>query len=181
MKENRARQGRGEDGDGDGLAARAGAGDAEPVGRGDGEGGDADVHAGAPAVRVGEGVGRGGGPGHRDAASSRARGRRWWSRGCRWRRDETGRKPFTVYNLTVQGDHTYFAGHLDGGVWAHNDCHHSIPKFLGGDPAQPLTNISHQAHVELHRLLDWTLQANGMLGGRGGVGNSAADWAAYME
>jgi hypothetical protein len=33
-----------------------------------------------------------------------------------------GDKPFTVYNLTVADDHTYFAGDLDGGLWAHNSC-----------------------------------------------------------
>jgi hypothetical protein len=44
-----------------------------------------------------------------------------------WQRDNTGgktgdkgAKPFTVYNLTVADDHTYFAGDLDGGLWAHN-------------------------------------------------------------
>ena len=26
----------------------------------------------------------------------------------------------TVYNLTVDGDHTYFVGDVDGGVWVHN-------------------------------------------------------------
>jgi hypothetical protein len=27
---------------------------------------------------------------------------------------------YTVYNLTVEGDHTYFVGKLAGGVWVHN-------------------------------------------------------------
>ena len=27
---------------------------------------------------------------------------------------------YTVYNLTVDGDHTYFVGKLAGGVWVHN-------------------------------------------------------------
>ena len=51
-----------------------------------------------------------------------------------WRRDETGSRPFTVYNLTVEGDHTYFAGTLDGGAWAHNlNCEgHEIPSVLTG-------------------------------------------------
>jgi len=33
-----------------------------------------------------------------------------------------GHRPegYVVYNLTVQGDHTYFVGRANGGVWAHN-------------------------------------------------------------
>ena len=27
---------------------------------------------------------------------------------------------YTVYNLTVEGDHTYFVGTIAGGVWVHN-------------------------------------------------------------
>jgi hypothetical protein len=27
---------------------------------------------------------------------------------------------YLVYNLTVEGDHTYFVGKVNGGVWAHN-------------------------------------------------------------
>ena len=27
-----------------------------------------------------------------------------------------------VYNLEVEGDHTYFVGTADGGVWVHNSC-----------------------------------------------------------
>ena len=56
-------------------------------------------------------------------------------KGVSWQRDETGKHPFTVYNLTVQGDHTYFAGDVDGGLWAHNACanrvdyHHIFPAF----------------------------------------------------
>ena len=37
-----------------------------------------------------------------------------------WQRDETGKHPFTVYNLEVANDHTYFAGDFDGGLWVHN-------------------------------------------------------------
>jgi hypothetical protein len=61
-----------------------------------------------------------------------------------WQRDNTGGKtgdkgdkPFTVYNLTVADDHTYFAGDLDGGLWAHNDCDLASPSarthILDGD------------------------------------------------
>ena len=39
-----------------------------------------------------------------------------------WQRDETGKHPFTVYNLEVANDHTYFAGNFDGGLWVHNAC-----------------------------------------------------------
>ena len=39
-----------------------------------------------------------------------------------WQRDETGKHPFTVYNLEVANDHTYFAGDFDGGLWVHNEC-----------------------------------------------------------
>jgi hypothetical protein len=37
-----------------------------------------------------------------------------------WQRDE--KSPFTVYNLTVQDDHSYFIGTLNGGAWVHNSC-----------------------------------------------------------
>ena len=30
--------------------------------------------------------------------------------------------PKTVYNFTVEGDHTYFVGNKDGGLWVHNVC-----------------------------------------------------------
>jgi hypothetical protein len=34
--------------------------------------------------------------------------------------------PATVYNLTVDRDHTYFVGAIDGGVWVHNaNCRYS--------------------------------------------------------
>ena len=46
-----------------------------------------------------------------------------------WQSDETGKHPFTVYNLTVEDDHTYFAGDFDGGLWVHN-C-----KIVNGDKA----------------------------------------------
>jgi hypothetical protein len=49
-----------------------------------------------------------------------------------WQRDETGNHPFTVYNLTVEDDHTYFAGDIDGGLWVHN-CTIS----LGGEGETP--------------------------------------------
>jgi hypothetical protein len=38
----------------------------------------------------------------------------------------------TVYNLEVEEDHTYFVGCAEWGwsVWAHNDCHHIVSKYL---------------------------------------------------
>ena len=35
-----------------------------------------------------------------------------------WQRDE--KHGFTVYNLTIEDDHTYFTGVADGGIWVHN-------------------------------------------------------------
>ena len=31
-------------------------------------------------------------------------------------------KPYTVYNLTVEDDHTFFVGTTGGGTWVHNTC-----------------------------------------------------------
>lgn len=31
-------------------------------------------------------------------------------------------KPYTVYNLTVEDDHTFFVGTSGGGTWVHNTC-----------------------------------------------------------
>ena len=37
-------------------------------------------------------------------------------------------KCFDVYNFKVQGDHTYFVGSADGGIWVHNvDCGFNYP------------------------------------------------------
>ena len=40
----------------------------------------------------------------------------------------TGAK--TVYNLTVDGDHTYFVGTKDGGVWVHNACPPNLAEVM---------------------------------------------------
>lgn len=40
--------------------------------------------------------------------------------GVDWQRAKTGTKPYTVYNLTVEGDHTFFVGSASGGTWVHN-------------------------------------------------------------
>jgi hypothetical protein len=65
-----------------------------------------------------------------------------------WQRDntegktgDTGAKPFTVYNLTVADDHTYFAGDLDGGLWAHNaGCGWTSPGGLEYETGSPQGN-----------------------------------------
>jgi len=49
--------------------------------------------------------------------------------GIQLQSDESGKHPFTVYNLTVEDDHTYFAGNLGGGLWVHNTCQ---PGYLNG-------------------------------------------------
>jgi RHS repeat-associated protein len=36
---------------------------------------------------------------------------------------------FTVYNLTVNKDHTYYVGTAHGGIWVHNDCNISQQKL----------------------------------------------------
>ena len=38
----------------------------------------------------------------------------------KWQRDE--KHGFTVYNLTIEDDHNYFVGPVDGGIWVHNEC-----------------------------------------------------------
>jgi hypothetical protein len=47
--------------------------------------------------------------------------------------------PVAVYNLEVEGTHTYFVG--KSGVWVHNACrlhdHHPMPVHMGGHPRQP--------------------------------------------
>ncbi len=36
---------------------------------------------------------------------------------------------FTVYNLTVNKDHTYYVGTAHGGIWVHNECGFDIGKL----------------------------------------------------
>ena len=44
---------------------------------------------------------------------------------------------YTVYNLTVDGDHTFFVGAAGGGTWVHNSCpndlHHIFPRKFRAD------------------------------------------------
>lgn len=93
----------------------------------------------------------------------------------------TGRTlPTQVYNLEIAGHHVYHVS--NDGVLVHNSCHrhHLIPKFLGGDPKQPLIKITAGVHRELHRLLRENLRAAGITLNIGGRGGSRLDWARYM-
>ena len=63
-------------------------------------------------------------------------------------------EPVLVYNLEVEDFHSYFVGCVP--VLVHNKCHghHSDPKYLGGDPKQPLTYIDSTDHNKIHSLID---------------------------
>ena len=68
----------------------------------------------------------------------------------------------TVYNLTVEGDHTYFVDDGEGvatSVWVHNNCagkHHFVPRFLGSTVqkgSELLTKVGLYFHTHLHQKL----------------------------
>jgi hypothetical protein len=68
----------------------------------------------------------------------------------------------TVYNLTVEGDHTYFVDDGQGAttsVWVHNNCagkHHFVPRFLGSTVrkgSELLTKVGLYFHTHLHQKL----------------------------
>jgi hypothetical protein len=59
--------------------------------------------------------------------------------------------------------------------------HHALPKFLGGDAKQVLSNIDSGVHSELHSVLRQNLKDAGIPLNVGGRGGSAADWARYMN
>ena len=63
-------------------------------------------------------------------------------------------EPVLVYNLEVEDFHSYFVGCVP--VLVHNICHghHSDPKYLGGNPKQPLTYIDSTDHNKIHSLID---------------------------
>ena len=42
-------------------------------------------------------------------------------------------KPYTVYNLTVEDDHTFFVGSAGGGTWVHNGCSGGRYKDVSAD------------------------------------------------
>ena len=62
-----------------------------------------------------------------------------------------------VYNLEVEGDHTYFVGNANGGIWVHNDCDtelyylvdHNVPQF--GTVAQRLGEMGYKSESVLRR------------------------------
>ena len=55
---------------------------------------------------------------------------------------ETIKGGVSVYNFTVEGDHTYFVGNANGGVWVHNTCPASGRPFAHN--GQLNTNIIEQ-------------------------------------
>ena len=63
-------------------------------------------------------------------------------------------EPILVYNLEVEDFHTYFVGEY--GVLVHNKYHkhHSDPKYLGGNPKQPLTDVPDSVHYKIHAAID---------------------------
>ena len=63
-------------------------------------------------------------------------------------------EPITVFNLEVEDFHTYFVGEY--GVLVHNKYHkhHSDPKYLGGNPKQPLTDVPDSVHYKIHAAID---------------------------
>jgi hypothetical protein len=93
---------------------------------------------------------------------------------------------YTVYNLTVDGDHTFFVGTANGGTWVHNKCagfHHFVPRALGSKVpygSNLLTYLNAADHTAVHAALsdflrdEKTLDASGatvnMLPGPGNSG-----------
>ena len=63
-------------------------------------------------------------------------------------------EPISVYNLEIVDFHTYFVGEY--GVLVHNKYHkhHSDPKYLGGNPKQPLTDVPDSVHYKIHAAID---------------------------
>lgn len=53
-----------------------------------------------------------------------------------------------VYNLEVAGDHTYFVGDADGGVWVHNACRLPDVRVIGN-----LDDTARFAHWPYYRVL----------------------------
>ena len=60
----------------------------------------------------------------------------------KWRADET--RGFAVYNMTVEGDHSYLAGIDGGGTWVHN-----CPSVNAGDLHVPPDRIDGADHFKL--------------------------------
>ncbi|MEI6194022.1 MAG: polymorphic toxin-type HINT domain-containing protein [Verrucomicrobiota bacterium] len=95
---------------------------------------------------------------------------------------------FTVCNFEVADAHSYFVGRDE--LLAHNKCtqltffdrHHSLPKFLGGDPDQMLTYLSRAKHQELTELIASKLEQAGLqVRKSGGKFVSSSEWAAILK
>jgi hypothetical protein len=95
---------------------------------------------------------------------------------------------FAVYNFEVEDWHSYFVGGNE--ILAHNRCaqlwffdrHHSLPKFLGGDPDQLLSYLSREKHQELTDLIASRLEAVGLpVRKNGGRFISSAEWARILK
>jgi hypothetical protein len=89
-----------------------------------------------------------------------------------------------TYNFEVEGVHSYFvAAHGSTGppVLVHNDCHHPIPKYAGGNATgQKMSNLTPAQHTEYHQLLRAELKAR-HLPPEGGKTGSYAAWKKYMQ
>ncbi len=94
---------------------------------------------------------------------------------------------FTVYNFEVEDAHSYFVGR--DGYLAHNKCqqlwlferHHALSKFLGGDPAQLLTELSKLSHQELHLMIRAKLEEAGFTVVRNNKFISSREWEALLR
>ncbi len=64
-----------------------------------------------------------------------------------WQRDE--KHGFIVYNLTIQDDHTYFVGIVNGGIWVHNACK---LKYVGGGTLESPAGLRYSPYFNGHRL-----------------------------
>jgi len=91
--------------------------------------------------------------------------------------------PEDVYNLEVEGAHTYHVGST--GVLVHNTCgvekHHPIPKFLGGNKVQDLIPLNTPVHREFHSLLGKNLKEAGFPLNIRGRNGSTAMWEKYFR
>ena len=62
-------------------------------------------------------------------------------------------KPYTVYNLTVEDDHTFFVGSAGGGTWVHNTCPGTNAQF-GKKFADHREDYPGMNHEEYRNLAD---------------------------
>ncbi len=65
-----------------------------------------------------------------------------------WQRDE--KHGFTVYNLTVSDDHTYFVGTTSGGLWVHNAC----PSKILGDTLEAAGEHKPTGDYDAHHVVE---------------------------